>query len=208
MDDLTKRTLDDYLNAVAQKTPTPGGGSVAALVGASACALARMVVAYSVGKQTELHTQERMDALLNQLRGADEILRGLVTQDATAYEAMSAAMKTARQASAPSPEYQDAVLAATAVPLEAAAAASHALAAMDELKNIVNPRLVSDLGVAALLAEAAARTAWYMAATNLPELADAGKREKIREAIQETIKHCVDHSRSIENYVRRCLEST
>ncbi len=47
MDDLTKLTVESFLDEVADRTPTPGGGAVSALAGALACAMARMVAAYS-----------------------------------------------------------------------------------------------------------------------------------------------------------------
>ena len=221
MDDLTKRSVDDFLDAVAQRTPTPGGGSVAGAAGALACALARMAAEYSIGKNTNrpnalerwgeefasTSVRDRTEAVLNRLRGADEILRGLVTQDAVSYAAMSAAGKAARDNPAANSTYQEAVLAAVAVPLEAAAAAAHALAAMDELKDFANRHLLSDLGVAAVLAEAAARAAWYMVAVNLPQLADTTTRTKLRGNIDETIRHCECHRRSVETFVRSHLET-
>ena len=207
MDDLTKRSVDDFLDAVAQRTPTPGGGSVACAAGALACALARMAADYSIGKNTEPSVRDQTEAVLNRLRGADEILRGLVTQDAVAYAAMSEAGKVARDIPAAKPAYQDAVLAAVAVPLEAAAAASHALSAMDELKDFANRQLLSDLGVAAVLAEAAARAAWYMVAVNLPQLSDAATRTRLRGNIDETIRHCEGYRRSVETFVRSYLET-
>jgi formiminotetrahydrofolate cyclodeaminase len=202
MDDLTKRSIDEFLDAVAQRTPTPGGGSVAAAAGALACALARMVGAYSVGKNAEEGVRDRTEALVDRLRRADEILRGLVTQDAVAYAAMSAAERAARENATVKPAYQDAVLAAAAVPMETAAAASQALAVMDALKDVANRHLLSDLGVAAVLAEAAARAAWYMVTVNLPEVADAATRTKLREGIDKTLQHCHSSAGSIEGFVR------
>jgi len=207
MDDLTKRSIDEFLDAVAQRTPTPGGGSVAGAAGALACALARMVGAYSVGKDPEKGVRDRTEALVDRLRRVDEILRGLVTQDAVAYAAMSAAEKAARENAAMKPAHQDAVLAAAAVPMETAAAASHALAAMDELKDFANRHLLSDLGVAAVLAEAAARAAWYMVTVNLPEVAHAATRTKLRQGIDQTLQHGQSSARSIEGFVRGRLEN-
>ncbi len=206
MDDLTKWSFDEFLNAVARKAPTPGGGSVAGAAGALACALARMAAEYSMGKNTKPSVRDKTAAILNRLRGADEILRGLVTQDAIAYAAMSAAGKAARENPAAKSAYQEAVLAAVAVPLEAAAVGAHALSAMDELKDLANPLLLSDLGVAAVLVEAAARAAWYMVTVNLPELTDAAMRAKLRGNIDETIRRCEAYRRSVEAFVRRCVE--
>ena len=101
MDDLTKQSVDEFLDAVAQRTPTPGGGSVAGAAGALACALARMVAAYSIRKNTDQSVRDRTENVLDRLRRAEEILRSLVTQDTVAYAGMSAAAKmmTRRQVS-------------------------------------------------------------------------------------------------------------
>ena len=207
MDDLTKQSVDEFLDAVAQRTPTPGGGSVAGAAGALACALARMVAAYSIRKNTDQSVRDRTENVLDRLRRAEEILRSLVTQDTVAYAGMSAAAKAVRENPAAKPAFQDAVLAAVAVPMETAAVASHALAAMDELKDFANRHLLSDLGVAAVLGEAAARAAWYMVTINLPELADAARRAKLRGNIEETVHHCEGYRRSVEAFVRRHLET-
>jgi len=207
MDDLTQESVDGFLDAVSRRTPTPGGGSVAAAAGALACALARMTADYSMGKNTEPSVRFRTAALLNRLRGADEILRASVTQDAVAYAAMSAAANAVRENPGAKPAYQEAVLNAVAAPMETAAAASHALAAMDELKDFANRHLLSDLGVAAVLADAAARAAWYMVAVNLPQLADAASGARLSENMDQTVRHCECYRRSVEGYVRNYVES-
>lgn len=208
MDDLTRQSVDEFLNAVAERSPTPGGGSAAAAAGALACALGRMTANYSINKNTEPSVRDRVEAVINRLRSADEILRGLVTQDAAAYAHMSAAAKAKRENPVAASAYQKAVLSAVAVPLEAAAAISHALAAMDELKDFANRNLLSDLGVAAVLAEAAAQAAWYMVAVNLPELTDSSAQTRSRRDIVETVKHCDGYRRSIEAFLRSHLDKT
>lgn len=46
-DHLVTYSISEYLNAVAKKSPTPGGGSCSALVGAIGVALLEMSMAYS-----------------------------------------------------------------------------------------------------------------------------------------------------------------
>ncbi len=48
--DYLRLPLHDFLADVAARTPTPGGGSVAAAVGALGAALARMALAYTEGR--------------------------------------------------------------------------------------------------------------------------------------------------------------
>ena len=78
-------SINDFLDAVGAKTPTPGGGAVAAVVSAIGAALGRMVLNYSIGKKSMsehdgLHrrTLKELDDL------AQEALR-LSEADARAY---------------------------------------------------------------------------------------------------------------------------
>lgn len=199
MQELTKLAIDDFLDQTAGRSPTPGGGSVTGVAGALACALARMVSAYSL-RSTQTET------IAVQLYRVDQLLRALVTQDAVAYQEMTAEGKVARDNPKAQAAYQEAVLAAVAVPLEMAALVSNATAAMDELKSLANPSLTSDLAIAAVLAEATARAARYTALINLRELDDQNRRSHIRKEIDNIVAHCADHRQSIERFVCDRLE--
>ena len=56
---LTELTVKDFLNKVAGSDPVPGGGSIAALNGALASALAAMVANLTIGKKKYAEVQER-----------------------------------------------------------------------------------------------------------------------------------------------------
>src|SRR5215217_4937113 len=76
------RTIADYAAQIASASPTPGGGSVAASVGAFACALAEMVCNVTLsGKSAVTHPKElqkaaeagsKLRAKLLSLAAADE----------------------------------------------------------------------------------------------------------------------------------------
>ena len=84
MEELTRQPFEDLLNAIAARTPTPGGGAVAASTGALACAMGRMVVAYSANaKKPEAH-RALFHKVLDHLRQVDELLRSLIPRDAKA----------------------------------------------------------------------------------------------------------------------------
>lgn len=206
MAELTRLSVDDFLDRLADRTPTPGGGGVSGLAGALACALGRMVAAYSVGKKTDPAVTEKVQALTARLHRADQLLRALITQDATAYSDMTVLGKDAREHPERRATYQDAVLKAVAVPMEMAALASSALATMDELKEMANRYLLSDLAIAAVLADAAARTARYTVQVNLGELDDEGARQRIKSDIDRTVAHGEQHRDAIETFVRDALE--
>lgn len=204
MDDLAQQRLDDFLNQVSDRTPTPGGGSVAAATGALACALARMVAAFSVGRKTDNAARERVQQAAGRLRTADEILRALITQDAAAYSAMTDSRTTGSE---PPPGRDDTVMGAVAVPMEIAAVATRALAAMDDFKALANRHLLCDLGIAAVLAEAASRAARYTILVNVAELSDPALRVRLLGNIDAMIQRGAGHAGSIQTLVRDHLEN-
>lgn len=202
MEELTKLRIAEFLERVGDRQPSPGGGSVAGAVGALACALGRMVVAYSIGPKTKADIREQMETSLLNLHRLKQIMGALITQDAEAYETLQSASKDRSSPDA----YQEAALAAVAVPMEIAAVASRALTALDELKAGTNRYLYSDLGIAAVLADAAARSAWYLVHINARELTDETRRRIVLTEITETVGHCKARRASIEAFVCERVE--
>jgi formiminotetrahydrofolate cyclodeaminase len=206
MDDFTALPIDDFLDQVAGRTPTPGGGSVTAAAGALSCALARMVAAYSVPKKADLPVRPQVESAADRCDHADKLLRGLIIQDAEAYERMTTAAKAAREDASARAAHQEAVLAAISVPMEMAALASDVLIIMDEFKAAASWYLLSDLGVAAVLAQATARAAWYSVRVNVRELTDTTLRTRVMADIDQTVDRCAPPTESIESFVRVHLE--
>jgi formiminotetrahydrofolate cyclodeaminase len=206
MDDFAKLSVDDLLDQVAARTPTPGGGGVTALAGALACALARMVAAYSVTKKTEPPARAWVEAMATHLHRADQLLRALVTRDAQAYAAMTEAAAARKAQATPTPAaeqaYCEAVLEAAAVPLEIAAVASNALATMNEGKSVTSRYILSDLAIAAILADATARASSYTVRINAREVTDPKAKARLHAEIDEITGHCTRHRESIEAFVR------
>lgn len=210
MEELTGLRIEEFLERIGDRQPTPGGGSVAGAAGAFACALGRMVVVYSIGAKTKTNVRERLETSLLHLHRLEQIMSALITQDAVAYETMtdlSKKLPASGDSAGQSDAYQQAVLSAVAVPMEIAAVASRALTALDDLKTVANRYLLSDLGIAAVLADATARSAWFLVRVNLGELADDSRREVILTEISETLRHCETRRESIEAFVRDRLEN-
>lgn len=205
MQDYVALSLEEFLDQTADRTPTPGGGSVTGMAGALSCAMANMVAAYSVGKKTDPAKKTRVETVAAQLHRADQLLRALITQDAVAYSTMTQAAKTAKGDGAAA--YQEAVLAALSVPVEMAALASLTLTLLDEFKQDASRYLLSDLGIAAVLAEATARAARYTVMVNVAELADPAHRRKVLGEIDVVLEHCVSRCASLEAFVTAYLEA-
>ena len=207
MEDFASLSVHEFLDATAKRKPVPGGGAVAALCGALSSAMAGMVAAYSIGKNTSEQVRPKIEEVNKRLNRADHLFRALMTQDAEAYAAMTAAAKARREVSeSGSKDYQDAVLAAIGVPMEMAALAADTLETLDSFKTMASRHLISDLGVATVLADATAQTAAYSVRINLGELVSSDLRHKIEADLDKTLERCAAGRVSLERFVKEVLE--
>ncbi|HEX2324028.1 MAG TPA: cyclodeaminase/cyclohydrolase family protein [Chloroflexota bacterium] len=171
------QTVRDYLDALASDAPAPGGGSAAALVGAMGAALVGMVAHFTVGRPRYRAVEGEVRGALEAAEGARAHLMALMTEDEQAYSAYGAAAKlpreTEEQQAARREALQRALRSAAAPPLAMAGACRQVLDLARVVAESGNPRLASDAGVAALLAEAALRASAINVRVNLGALHDA-----------------------------------
>ncbi|MFN8594314.1 MAG: cyclodeaminase/cyclohydrolase family protein [Thermomicrobiales bacterium] len=185
----TRRTLTGYLDAVAAGTPTPGGGSVAAVVGAQAAALGEMVANLTDPEKLDgeeggvlATARDRLTAL------RAELLRAAVADEA-AYDgyrrAASLPKATDAERAARAAAMQTALRTAIEAPLAAARAAADVAALLVPVATIGKRTLLSDAALAALLAETALAGALLYVDVNLALLHDQGAAEEYRRQRQE-----------------------
>jgi len=198
-------TLADFLDRLAARTPTPGGGGAAALTGAVGCALAGMVANYSIGKRNAERSDGTKESLIQaatlSLRRAGDMLRRLVDEDAAAYTELATARRSFKANPAQADAYQLAVHVAMSVPLEVAAVSAAALEAMDGIKGVASTPLLCDLGVAAQLTLAAARAASYCVRVNAAELNDAAQRNAVLAQLDTILVHAGERAHSVATFV-------
>ena len=89
--DTANQTCGAFLDALASKAPTPGGGGASALVGALGTALCTMVGNYTVGKKKYAGVEEDVKALMGKAEDIRARLLALVDADAAAFEPLSRA---------------------------------------------------------------------------------------------------------------------
>lgn len=189
-------TMEGFVASVAGSSPVPGGGSVSALAGQLAAALAQMVAGLTVGRKKYVEVEGEMQEVAHVARALGERLGALVQEDADAYGLVSAAFKLPKDddndIAARDDAIQVALIKAAEVPLETARACSDVtrLAVICAAKGNVNT--VSDAGVAALLAEAACRGAAYNVQINVSSLANRATGE----ALAEEVNALVDATRA------------
>lgn len=177
----------DFLSAVAAKSPAPGGGAVASACGALSAALAQMVVSYSIGKKDLLEQQEELRLSASKLERARSMFLELADEDAAAYGHLNMLQKLPPNDARRIAELPQAQLLAVQVPRSVAATAIDLLRLFEHLAPITNRHLRSDLGIAADLAEATVRSAFWNVRINAGGLPPEAKADVERESARSEI---------------------
>lgn len=197
MNHLSDLRFSDLLEQIAAKTPVPGGGAAAAAIGATACALASMVVHYSQGKADLAAHQAALDASDQDLTKRRYVFLELADQDAEAYAAYTDASKLAKDDPTRTAAMAAALDLCVQVPLRALDHARHLARTLEDLKDKVNWRLRSDLAIAALMAEAAARSCRCNIEINLPRVASESARDAHQAAMLRLLDEVHRYTRSV-----------
>jgi glutamate formiminotransferase len=164
----------ELVDEVSSSAPAPGGGSVAALVGSLAAALAAMVANLSVAKRPE-HA-DRLSALAERAQEVKRTLVAAIDEDTQAFNGLMQAMRLPRgtdsEQSARAAAIQAATRCAALVPLETARRSLEAIELAREVSDLGITEAASDLGVAAATGRAAAEGAVLNVLTNLGTISD------------------------------------
>ena len=189
MTTLRELTVARFTEALASGAPTPGGGSASALSGALAAGLVAMVARNTAGNAAFADRAASMDEVTAEADGIRRSLEELVDSDAAAFEQVMAAFRlpkdTPEQKAERSRAIQEGYRAAVEPPV---LVCRHALRVL-ELAALVaergSPNVVSDAGVAALLAASALDGAALNVEINLGSIKDDDYRTAHAEAVRE-----------------------
>ncbi len=183
-----------FLDELASKASTPGGGSAAAVMGAMGAALVSMVANFTIGKKGYEEHHAAMRAALSRAESLRERLTDMIRADIEAFDQVMAAYglpkETEADQSTRSEAIQSALKAATEVPLECARACVEVI----DLSRIVaehgNRNVISDAGVAVLAAYAALRSAALNVYVNANAIKDPGfvqaRRGELEQMLRDT----------------------
>ena len=177
MDGYLDKPLSAYLADAADRTSTPGGGSVAALVGALATTMSSMAANFTTGEKFAA-VEPQVQVALKSLDEARRKFLDLMHRDMEVYAALMATWRLPKASEAEKAARKAAIQEATKnsllVPLKATRVALDVLQTSQDLASIANVNLLSDIAVAVILAEATFAAGRVNVEVNLAGLDDAG----------------------------------
>jgi len=200
-DRLTERTLRAFSDELSADTPVPGGGSAAAYAGAMGAALAAMVARITLKKESS----EALRAFAEEMDGLRAEFLRFVDEDSAAYARVAAGMKlprkTEEEKAARQEAIQGALLSASRVPLEVARTARRLLDACERAVESASPMTASDVGVGALMAEAALRGAALNVMINLASIKDPAQVKVLSEDLDRVLEGAEEQRKRITDFV-------
>lgn len=173
---LADMTLTQFADELSTDSPAPGGGSVAALCSAMSGALTAMVANLTFGKKGyEAHWDEAKVLAEAGQKVKERSLQAIDTDTQAFYDMMDAMRlpkKTDEEKAARHSAIQDATKKAILVPLETLEIAMDAVEVAEKIARIGNANALSDAGVAAVNANAAAKAAYLNVKINMGAIED------------------------------------
>lgn len=205
---LTDLTVKGFADETARESPAPGGGSVAAYMGAMGAALGTMVANLSAHKPGWDDRWEEFSNWAEQGMAIEQELLHLVNEDTEAFNKIMAAFgmpkatddDKARRAEA----IESATLFAAQIPLLTMKAAMKVLPLCRAMAETGNPNSVSDAGVGAL----AARSAVMGAALNVKINAASLNDKSAARVLIEEAEALVEQAKSEEDAIIAIVEKT
>ncbi|XP_050418214.1 formimidoyltransferase-cyclodeaminase [Patella vulgata] len=189
---LVSMEVKDFILTVGSRSPTPGGGSVAAMSAALGAALGAMVGFLTYGNKKFADLDTKMRQLIPPLYKGMKDLTPFIDADAAAFSEYMLAMKLPHSNEEETNERQKALQqglsTAVKVPLCVARIVTSLWAPLKELSEIGNINCKSDLQVGVRNLETAVWGTYYNISTNLDEITDEEFKNKTKAEIDDALK--------------------
>ena len=207
---LINMKLDAFADETASEKPAPGGGSIAAYVGALGASLGTMVANLSAHKRGWDSKWDYYSDWAVQGQEIKDTLIDLVDEDTHAFTQFMNAIRMPKgneeEKAARKKAMEDATRNAINVPLEVMRTAYKAYDMLDAMAESGLKASISDAGVGALCTKAAIEGAFMNVKINLDGLNDRGFLEKVMEEAQAIQEKSVSRSQSIVDAVEEVIK--
>jgi glutamate formiminotransferase/formiminotetrahydrofolate cyclodeaminase len=209
---LAKMNLREFCNETLSDAPAPGGGSVAALMGALGASLGGMVANLSAGKRGWDHKLEYFSGWAVKAHQLKDELLSLVDEDTAAFnkvmDAFALSKDSAEEKAGRSAAIEQATKYAAEVPLKVMETASKSYELLAEMAENGNPASVSDVGVGALATRACIDGAALNVRINLTQLKDEKFKTALAEKVQSVCADSVAKFKEISQVVESKLSKS
>lgn len=173
---LTDLTVKGFLAETAGQEPVPGGGSISALNGSIAAALAEMVANLTIGKKKYAEVEAEMETIATEAAAIQKELVLDIDRDSDAYNKVFAAFKlpkeTEEEKAVRSAQIQEMTKYAASVPMEVARRVHSLLPLIEAVVAKGNQNAITDGCVAMMCARTAIIGALLNVRINLTSIKD------------------------------------
>jgi glutamate formiminotransferase/formiminotetrahydrofolate cyclodeaminase len=208
---LVSMSLREFVDELSMDSPTPGGGSVAALCGALSAALSSMVSNLTVGKKGYEGAEIEMRSVAVRAQAVKDDLLGAVDRDTRAFNKVMEALRlpkaTPEQALEKEKALEEATKEATLVPLEVLERCVEAVQLAGAAASKGYKSSLSDAGVGGLTAAAAGEGAYLNILINLPGIRDEKFKARVRRQADRLKAEMDRTGRVIRKVIERDLKS-
>lgn len=191
-------SIEQFLDALASASPTPGGGSVAAIMGSMGAALVGMVCHLTLGKPAYAAVENEMQQVLGAVEALRKQLSGMVQADVVVFDQVMAAYRLPKDTEADrlqrSAAIQTALKAATEVPLSCVRLCVEVMVLSGQVARQGNQGVVTDAGVAVVAAYAALRSSELNVRVNAKNIRD----EPFATSRLNELDHLLEQARTLE----------
>ncbi|WP_028983104.1 cyclodeaminase/cyclohydrolase family protein [Sporolactobacillus terrae] len=194
------QSIRQFIEAACSASPTPGGGSVAAVSAALGASMGSMVASLSTGTRFEKNAAQ-MNTIIEQIKTAIDEFEQIAKQDMESFRLFMDALKmpkdTDEKRAQRSECLQQAAIQAANVPLRLMTQSRDIMALLEKASQIYNKNVISDLGVAVITLDAAIQSAWLTVKINLSSI----KNEKTNSNYEKQGMHLLNDVQKIKQSV-------
>ncbi len=198
---LASLKINDFLSELASNSPAPGGGSVAALSGGLAAALASMVCNLTIGKKQYVDVQNEIKKTLKKSEKLRKKLTGLIDEDTNAFQDVIKAFKmpkeTEEQKNKRSTSIQNGYKKATQIPLDTARSCAQILDVTKTVAEIGNVNSITDVAVSSIMARSAVESAILNVEINLGSIKDTQFVKNTKKELDDIRKYVSNQANEI-----------
>lgn len=198
---LVNQSLSQFADETASESPAPGGGSIAAYVGALGVSLGTMVANLSSHKRGWDDQWETFSKVADEGQKLKEELLFLVDEDTAAFNQIITAFRlpknTAAEKEARKIAIQDATKNAIEIPFKVMTTANSCFPLLKNMAKNGNPNSVSDAGVGALCTRTAVHGAYLNVLINCKELDDEKYVSKMLSKAKATLNKAITAEKAI-----------